>query len=96
MSRLWARFAGLFSNRTLVGMDKAGNRYFARTEEMDGVSKWVVVIVLVIFAPNLDCQLNVLSMFFLFWKFEIATYEMNCSCFNIYIYSLANFFLVFS
>lgn len=45
MSRLWARFAGLFSNRTLVGMDKAGNRYFARTEEIDGVMKekrWVI------------------------------------------------------
>lgn len=45
MSRLWARVAGLFSSRTLVGMDKTGNRYFARTEEFDGIMKekrWVV------------------------------------------------------
>ncbi|KAI3466253.1 hypothetical protein Pfo_022916 [Paulownia fortunei] len=45
MSRLWARFAGLFSSRTLVGMDKTGNRYFARTEQIDGIMKekrWVV------------------------------------------------------
>lgn len=41
MSRLWARFKGLFSSRTLVGTDKAGNRYFTVTEEIDGVSKWV-------------------------------------------------------
>ncbi|EPS67340.1 hypothetical protein M569_07436, partial [Genlisea aurea] len=45
MSRLWARFVGLLSNRTLMGVDKAGNRYFARTEEIDGLVKekrWVV------------------------------------------------------
>ncbi|XP_011097877.1 uncharacterized protein LOC105176687 isoform X2 [Sesamum indicum] len=41
MSRLWARFSGLFSSRTLVGMDKTGNRYFARTEEIDGVIEWI-------------------------------------------------------
>ncbi|KAL3503516.1 hypothetical protein ACH5RR_037965 [Cinchona calisaya] len=45
MRRVWAKIAGLFSNRTIVGMDKAGNRYFTRTEEIDGVMKekrWVV------------------------------------------------------
>ncbi|XP_051134026.1 uncharacterized protein LOC127253457 [Andrographis paniculata] len=45
MSRLWAKLAGLFSSRTFVGMDKAGNRYFARTEQIDGAMKekrWVV------------------------------------------------------
>ncbi|KAL2483739.1 NADH:ubiquinone oxidoreductase [Forsythia ovata] len=45
MSRLWARFSGLFSSKALVGMDKGGNRYFARTEEIDGIMKekrWVV------------------------------------------------------
>ncbi|KAK6154429.1 hypothetical protein DH2020_008677 [Rehmannia glutinosa] len=36
MSRLWARFAGLFSSRAFMGMDKTGNRYFARTEQVDG------------------------------------------------------------
>ncbi|KAL0406932.1 UNVERIFIED_CONTAM: hypothetical protein Slati_4007100 [Sesamum latifolium] len=41
MSRLWARFSGLFSSRALVGMDKTGNRYFARTEEIDGVIEWI-------------------------------------------------------
>ncbi|PIN16127.1 hypothetical protein CDL12_11223 [Handroanthus impetiginosus] len=39
MSRLWGRFAGLFSNRTLVGVDKVGNRYFARNEKVDGIMK---------------------------------------------------------
>ncbi|KAJ8754689.1 hypothetical protein K2173_010780 [Erythroxylum novogranatense] len=45
MSRLFARVAGFFSNRSFVGVDKAGNRYFARTEEIDGVMKekrWVI------------------------------------------------------
>ncbi|KAL6553400.1 hypothetical protein OROGR_007242 [Orobanche gracilis] len=45
MSRLWARVAALFSSKTFVGLDKTGNRYFARTEQIDGVMKekrWVV------------------------------------------------------
>ncbi|KAH9651837.1 NADH dehydrogenase 1 alpha subcomplex subunit 12 [Citrus sinensis] len=45
MSRLLARIAGFFSSRTQVGVDKAGNRYFTRTEELDGRMKekrWVV------------------------------------------------------
>ncbi|KAL8509948.1 hypothetical protein ACS0TY_016968 [Phlomoides rotata] len=45
MSKLWARFSGLFSFRTSVGMDKVGNRYFTRTEEIDGIMKekrWVL------------------------------------------------------
>jgi len=43
MSKLLARIAGYLSNRTLVGVDKVGNRYFTRTEEIDGISKWVSV-----------------------------------------------------
>ncbi|KAK4355241.1 hypothetical protein RND71_024212 [Anisodus tanguticus] len=39
MSKLWARFAGLFSSKNFVGIDKAGNRYFKRTEELDGIMK---------------------------------------------------------
>ncbi|KAI8552821.1 hypothetical protein RHMOL_Rhmol06G0298000 [Rhododendron molle] len=45
MSKLWKRIAGLLGNRSMAGVDKAGNRYFARTEQMDGVMKekrWVV------------------------------------------------------
>ncbi|KAI5595015.1 hypothetical protein BDE02_03G110200 [Populus trichocarpa] len=45
MSKLLARIAGYLSNRTLVGVDKVGNRYFTRTEEIDGIMKekrWVV------------------------------------------------------
>ncbi|XP_019194719.1 PREDICTED: mimitin, mitochondrial isoform X1 [Ipomoea nil] len=45
MSRIWARLAGMLSNRRMVGVDKAGNRYFTRTEEIDGIMKqkrWVV------------------------------------------------------
>lgn len=44
MSKLWAKFAGLFSSKNLVGIDKVGNRYFKRIEELDGVMKekrWV-------------------------------------------------------
>jgi NADH dehydrogenase [ubiquinone] 1 alpha subcomplex assembly factor 2 len=41
MSKLMARIAGYLSNRTLVGVDKVGNRYFTRTEEIDGISKCV-------------------------------------------------------
>ncbi|KAL3736340.1 hypothetical protein ACJRO7_025318 [Eucalyptus globulus] len=45
MSKIFSRIAGFFSSRTLVGMDKAGNRYFTRKEEIDGIMKekrWVV------------------------------------------------------
>ncbi|KAF5478914.1 hypothetical protein F2P56_005436 [Juglans regia] len=45
MLKLFARIAGYFSNRNLVGVDKAGNRYFTRKEEIDGIMKekrWVV------------------------------------------------------
>ncbi|KAI6690558.1 hypothetical protein NL676_027386 [Syzygium grande] len=45
MSKIFSRIAGYFSSRTLVGMDKSGNRYFARKEEIDGIMKekrWVV------------------------------------------------------
>ncbi|XP_059662481.1 uncharacterized protein LOC132308421 isoform X2 [Cornus florida] len=41
MSKLWARLAGAFRNRTFAGMDKAGNRYFARKEEIDGIIEWI-------------------------------------------------------
>ncbi|CAN6557856.1 unnamed protein product [Malus baccata var. baccata] len=44
MSKLFQKVAGFFTNRTMVGMDKAGNRYFARKEEVDGIMKekrWV-------------------------------------------------------
>ncbi|XP_040987505.1 uncharacterized protein LOC121235249 isoform X1 [Juglans microcarpa x Juglans regia] len=45
MLKLFARIAGYFSNRNLVGVDKAGNRYFTRKDEIDGIMKekrWVV------------------------------------------------------
>ncbi|XP_022753122.1 NADH dehydrogenase [ubiquinone] 1 alpha subcomplex assembly factor 2-like isoform X5 [Durio zibethinus] len=44
MSKLFARIAGFFSDRTFIGVDKAGNRYFTRKEEIDGILKekrWV-------------------------------------------------------
>ncbi|XP_060973230.1 uncharacterized protein LOC115694778 isoform X5 [Cannabis sativa] len=41
MSKLFSRVAGFFSNRTKMGVDKAGNRYFARKEEIDGVFEWI-------------------------------------------------------
>ncbi|KAJ4810256.1 NADH dehydrogenase [ubiquinone] 1 alpha subcomplex subunit 12 [Rhynchospora pubera] len=43
--KLLSRILSLFSSRTQVGVDKAGNRYFTRTEEIDGAMKekrWVV------------------------------------------------------
>ncbi|CAK7335449.1 unnamed protein product [Dovyalis caffra] len=45
MSKLLVRIAGYLTNRTLMGVDKVGNRYFARTEQNDGIMKekrWVV------------------------------------------------------
>ncbi|CAJ1964103.1 unnamed protein product [Sphenostylis stenocarpa] len=37
MQRLLGKISGLLSNRTKVGVDKAGNKYFTRNEEVDGV-----------------------------------------------------------
>ncbi|XP_039120710.1 NADH dehydrogenase [ubiquinone] 1 alpha subcomplex assembly factor 2-like [Dioscorea cayenensis subsp. rotundata] len=45
MSKLFSKFLGVFRYRNLVGVDKAGNRYFTRTEKLDGVVKekrWVI------------------------------------------------------
>ncbi|KAG0544332.1 hypothetical protein BDA96_02G266300 [Sorghum bicolor] len=42
--RLLSRLLGMFQSRTQVGVDKAGNRYFTRVEEVDGAMKerrWV-------------------------------------------------------
>ncbi|ONM22695.1 hypothetical protein Zm00014a_028462 [Zea mays] len=42
--RLLSRLLGMFQSRTQVGVDKAGNRYFTRVEEVDGTMKerrWV-------------------------------------------------------
>uniref|UniRef100_A0A7N0TPX7 NADH dehydrogenase [ubiquinone] 1 alpha subcomplex subunit 12 n=1 Tax=Kalanchoe fedtschenkoi TaxID=63787 RepID=A0A7N0TPX7_KALFE len=42
---LLSRLAGFFRTRTMVGVDKAGNRYFTRTEQVDGTMKekrWVI------------------------------------------------------
>ncbi|GJM98368.1 hypothetical protein PR202_ga15375 [Eleusine coracana subsp. coracana] len=42
--RLLSRVLGMFQSRTQVGVDKAGNRYFTRVEEVDGGMKekrWV-------------------------------------------------------
>ena len=36
--RLLSRVLGMFQSRTQVGVDKAGNRYFTRVEEVDGGS----------------------------------------------------------
>ncbi|MQM15169.1 hypothetical protein Taro_048115 [Colocasia esculenta] len=38
MSKLFSKIANFFSSRMLVGVDKAGNRYFTRMEEIDGVA----------------------------------------------------------
>ncbi|GKV42687.1 hypothetical protein SLEP1_g50067 [Rubroshorea leprosula] len=45
MSKLFARITAFFGNKSLAGVDKAGNRYFTRKEEIDGIMKekrWVV------------------------------------------------------
>lgn len=36
--RLLSRLLGMFQSRTQVGVDKVGNRYFTRVEEVDGTS----------------------------------------------------------
>ncbi|CAM8951829.1 hypothetical protein QQ045_017348 [Rhodiola kirilowii] len=43
--QILSRLASFFSSRTPVGVDKAGNRYFTRTEQVDGAMKekrWVI------------------------------------------------------
>lgn len=45
MSKFFAKIAGIFTNRTFMGVDKAGNHYFTRNEVIDGVTKekrWVI------------------------------------------------------
>ncbi|XP_020230544.1 NADH dehydrogenase [ubiquinone] 1 alpha subcomplex assembly factor 2 [Cajanus cajan] len=45
MRRLLGKITGFMSNRTMVGVDKTGNKYFTRIEEVDGVMKekrWVI------------------------------------------------------
>ncbi|KAL8264292.1 hypothetical protein R6Q59_022422 [Mikania micrantha] len=44
MSRIWSRLSAMFRNRTFIGADKAGNQYYVRTEQIDGIMKekrWV-------------------------------------------------------
>ncbi|KAL6199380.1 hypothetical protein ACLB2K_029164 [Fragaria x ananassa] len=45
MSKWLGRIAGMFRSGSMVGKDKAGNRYFTRNDEVDGILKekrWVV------------------------------------------------------
>lgn len=45
MSRLFAKLSAFFRARTLVGVDKAGNRYFTRKDDAGGNTKekrWVI------------------------------------------------------
>ncbi|GAA0140168.1 oxidoreductase [Lithospermum erythrorhizon] len=41
MSKLWSKLFGFFSKRSYAGMDKVGNRYFVRNEEIDGIIEWI-------------------------------------------------------
>ncbi|KAI3755874.1 hypothetical protein L1987_55683 [Smallanthus sonchifolius] len=44
MSKIWSRLSAMFRNRTFIGADKAGNQYYVRTEQIDGIMKekrWV-------------------------------------------------------
>lgn len=45
MWKIWGKVRGVFTNRSFAGTDKSGNKYFARTELIDGIMKekrWVV------------------------------------------------------
>ncbi|ONK61022.1 uncharacterized protein A4U43_C08F25280 [Asparagus officinalis] len=45
MAKLLSKLKGFFSLKTLAGVDKAGNRYFTRVEDVDGIMKekrWVI------------------------------------------------------
>lgn len=45
MRRVLGKITGLFTNRTIAGVDKTGNKYFTRNEQIDGIMKekrWVV------------------------------------------------------
>lgn len=39
MSKWLGRIAGMFRSGSMVGKDKAGNRYFTRNDEVDGICK---------------------------------------------------------
>ncbi|XP_023764265.1 uncharacterized protein LOC111912756 isoform X2 [Lactuca sativa] len=44
MSRIWSKLTAMVRNRTFIGADKAGNQYYVRTEQIDGIMKekrWV-------------------------------------------------------
>ncbi|RYR79944.1 hypothetical protein Ahy_A01g004739 [Arachis hypogaea] len=38
MRRVLGKISGLLSNRNMVGVDKTGNKYFTKMEEVDGIS----------------------------------------------------------
>nr|XP_025626941.1 uncharacterized protein LOC112720275 isoform X4 [Arachis hypogaea] len=38
MRRVLGKISGLLSNRNMVGVDKTGNKYFTKMEEIDGIS----------------------------------------------------------
>lgn len=75
MSRFFARIAAVFRNRTQVGVDKAGNRYFTRKEEIDGVSKWassILSLSLAIFFLCLRLFLYICSEAFALLQFSTS------------------------
>ncbi|KAG5414088.1 hypothetical protein IGI04_001655 [Brassica rapa subsp. trilocularis] len=40
MSRLWGRVAGMFRSKSFIGADMTGNKYFSRTEQIDGLGEY--------------------------------------------------------
>ncbi|CAN7109962.1 unnamed protein product [Brassica rapa subsp. narinosa] len=41
MSRLWGRVAGMFRSKSFIGVDMTGNKYFSRTEQIDGLGEYL-------------------------------------------------------
>jgi len=85
MRRLLGKISGLFSNRTKVGIDKAGNKYFTRNEEVDGVSKCFSTLCLSLYIPFyvLLSLLCVCLMGVFLLCFEIlGLYLCSLSCMN--------------
>lgn len=82
MRRLLGKISGFLSNRTMVGVDKTGNKYFTRNEEVDGISKCLSFHSLSLY--TLFMLLLLLSLWFcVLLCFEILSlYMCSLPCMN--------------
>lgn len=88
MSKIWGKITGLFTNRTFAGIDKAGNRYFAKTEQIDGISKFLLPPT-VYFISLINIQSCIIPCCFL-----LLLYMWNVHCLLVFNFRVAKLQLV--